>query len=468
MQARQPAIIKTRSSVLKSEIKILTPNGILGYGIPVDDFRRGIESEPDAIIVDAGSTDPGPYLLGLGATIVTREAYIRDLELILEASAKHKIPVFISSAGGPGIGAHVDQLADIVRHISQEHGYRFKLAKIYADIDRSVVRDSLREGKIGPCGSSPALTEADIDQSTHIVAQMGAEPFSRVLGEHPDIDIIISGRAYDPAPFAGLCMRHGIDPGIYWHMGKIMECGANCAEPKGKVILATVSKDSFILEPMNSAERCTQASVAAHTLYEKTRPDYLTGPGGILDLRGSKYEQIDDRRVRVSGSKFLPSETYTVKLEGAGVIGYRTIFIGGIRDPILIGQIDDFLARVKAEACETYPEVASGAASVNFHVYGKNGVMGEFEPLKHVAPHEVGLLGEVTAPTQELANAICNSTRISVLHTPYPGQLATAGNFAIPLNPPENPIGPVCKFSIYHVMAVDSPDALFPIRYLEI
>ena len=93
--------------------------------------------------------------------------------------------------------------------------------------------------------------------------------------------------------------------------------------------------------------------------------------------------------------------------------------------------------------------------------------MGDLDPLKHLIPHEVGLLGEVTAPTQELANAICSSVRINVLHMPYPGQLATSGNFAIPLNPPENPIGPVCEFSIYHLMDIDAPSDFFPVRYTE-
>ena len=77
-------------------------------------------------------------------------------------------------------------------------------------------------------------------------------------------------------------------------------------------------------------------------------------------------------------------------------------------------------------------------------------------------------MGEITATTQEQANAICSQARIIVLHMPYPGQLATAGNFAIPLNPPENPIGPVCRFNIYHLMEVESPDELFPVRLLEI
>jgi len=104
---------------MKDEIRILTPNGILGYGIPAADFWRGIDHKPDAMIVDGGSTDPGPYLLGLPKTLVTREAYLRDLSLMLDACANRKIPIYISSAGGPGIRQHVDLMVDIIAEIAQ-------------------------------------------------------------------------------------------------------------------------------------------------------------------------------------------------------------------------------------------------------------------------------------------------------------------------------------------------------------
>ena len=94
--------------------------------------------------------------------------------------------------------------------------------------------------------------------------------------------------------------------------------------------------------------------------------------------------------------------------------------------------------------------------------------MGELEPEKDFVPLEVGILGEVTAQTQELAHAICSNARINVLHTPYAGQMATAGNFAIPLNPPENDIGPVCRFSLYHLMEVESPLEPFSSRIVEV
>ena len=445
------------------EIKILTPIGMLGYGIPDADFWRGVDGGIDAIIVDAGSTDPGPYQLGLSKMIVSRAALEKDVRLMLAGRAKARVPLLISSAGGPGINAHVDQTIEIIRDIAREENYRLKVAAIYADIDPAVVRERFRQGRITSCASAPELTPADIDESVNIVAQMGAEPILKVLQEHPDIGVIVAGRAYDPAPHAAFCLFKGIDdPGIYWHMGKIMECGAVCAEPKGRVIIASVRADSFDLEPMNPKERCTKLSVAAHTLYEKTRPDLLSGPGGVLDLNGAHYEQLTARKVRVHGSVFRPTPVYQVKLEGAALAGHRTIFIGGIRDPILIGQIDSFLESLRGRIAVAHPELRSGEAQVNFHLYGKNGVMGALEPHKDHVPLEIGVLGEVTAKTQELANAICSSARIGVLHMPYPGQMATAGNFAIPLNPPESPIGPVFRFSLYHLMEVDSPLELFP------
>jgi hypothetical protein len=119
-------------------------------------------------------------------------------------------------------------------------------------------------------------------------------------------------------------------------MGKIMECGALCSTPKSKEALALVRKDSFDIVPLDPLSRCTVISVAAHSLYEKTRPDVLIGPGGELHLDTAVYEQLsDDRTVRVTGARFLPID-HTVKLEGARTDGYHSVFMGGIRDPILI------------------------------------------------------------------------------------------------------------------------------------
>jgi hypothetical protein len=57
-----------------------------GLGYPLDHFWHGIHTyKPNAIIVDSGSTDPGPYLLGTGLKLCSKASYIRDLTPIATA-----------------------------------------------------------------------------------------------------------------------------------------------------------------------------------------------------------------------------------------------------------------------------------------------------------------------------------------------------------------------------------------------
>lgn len=193
---------------------------MLGYGYNITDFLKCCEARrPHAIISDAGSTDSGPQKLALGVTTCPREAYVRDFGPMLFACSKHHIPVLIGSCGGSGTNAQVDLFADIVRELSQTHGYHFKVAKIYAEFDKAQVCEAIINGDVGPCGPVPPLTPSIVDATTVIVGQMGAEPFSAALAG--GADVILGGRAYDPAPYAAVCLRAGIDPGIAWHMGKV-------------------------------------------------------------------------------------------------------------------------------------------------------------------------------------------------------------------------------------------------------
>jgi hypothetical protein len=451
---------------INDEIRILTPSGMLGYGFPLDHFKRGLALEPHAITIDSGSTDSGPQKLGLGEMTCSREAYIKDLEVLLGAQHEAGVPLLISSAGGDGSNLHVDAFRDMIAEIARRNGWRFRLAKIYADIDKDHIRRELKAGRIEPLGPVPPLDPREIEAATVIVAQMGAEPFLEAL-DGGDVDVIVSGRSYDPSPTAAVAIRAGFDPALAWHMGKIMECGALCAEPVGRSVIGCLQRDHFEIEPLNPAERCTTASVAAHTLYEKSHPFLLPGPGGTLDLSNCRYEQVTDRRVRVSGSRFDPGSRYTVKLEGAKTAGWRSIFIAGARDPIFIAQIDSILDKVIAAARATFSEVPEETYRIIPHIYGKNGVMGDLEPVKTPA-HELCLIVEVAAATQALATAICGKLRTSLMHAPYPGRIATAGNLASPFTPLEIPLGQACAFNVYHLMTVDSPTALFPIRYEEI
>ena len=312
-------------------LRIFTPIGCVGYGYSLQTFWNTLDTyDVDAIICDAGSTDSGPQKLALGHTTVPKESYEADLEPMVATAHTYHVPVIITSAGGDGSNDHVDLLVDQIDAIVSKRQYRtLKVLKLYAEIPKPTVHDAMQAGKIGPCGGGvPPLTANDIDSASRIVAQMGIEPFLTAMHDNPDFDIIIAGRTYDPAPYAAFCAYHGFDNlGVTYHMGKIMECGAQCALPKSREALATIRHDSFDIMPLDPGARCSTLSVAAHTLYEKTRPDFHYGPDGMLDLTKATYTELSDgKSVRVKGSVFKPSNReskWTIKLEGARTNGFH-------------------------------------------------------------------------------------------------------------------------------------------------
>ena len=146
-------------------------------------------------------------------------------------------------------------------------------------------------------------------------------------------------------------------------------------------------------------------------------------------------------------------------------MGFRCLTIAGTRDPIMIAGIDETLAAVKARVEKILGNEAK--AQVFFHRYGKNGVMGGLEPLKDAVSHELGIVIEAVAQTQEEANTVCSLTRSTLLHYGYPGRVATAGNLAFPFSPSDTPAGAVYEFSLYHLMPID-PNTAFPFRMEEV
>ncbi|KAK0614840.1 hypothetical protein B0T17DRAFT_497656 [Bombardia bombarda] len=474
-----------------AELRILTPIGMLGYSFKEDLFWEAIEEGVDAVILDSGSTDSGPSRLALGTPGVTREGYENDLRILVAACHHHNTPLLIGacpscmhslhitaikltaktgSAGGDGTNAHVDFIVDIIASIITSQSYRsMKVVTITADIPHATVTSKFKSGLISPCSSAvPPVQQRDIDDAPVIVAQMGYEPWLKAMKEHPDFDIIIGGRSYDPSPYAAFCVYKGFaDLGPAYHMGKIMECGAVCALPKSAEALAIVRHDgSFDVRPLAPTARCTPLSVAAHTLYEKTRPDLLAGPGGVLDVTDASYEQLKDgRTTRVRGSKFrpLPEGKYTVKLEAARVAGYKAMFIGGIRDPIMIGQLDNLVPMLKDRLHANF----SFPFELEVQLYGKEEIV---KGLGHAyagqeqsyGNREVGVLGKILAETQEKATTVAQLAKTYFIHAPYPGQVATAGNFMMPLSPCHMALGPGSEFCLYHLMQVDDPSELFP------
>ena len=453
---------------MKREFRILSATAILGYGFPAASFAAGMEREPDLIAVDAGSTDPGPYYLGAGVSFTDRNAVKRDLEVMILAGLSRKIPVIIGSAGGSGAEPHLKWCREIVEEIAREQDLHFRLALIHAEFDKEFLLQALDGGQITPLEPAPALTADLIHASAHLVGQMGSEPFIRALDMAPDV--ILAGRSYDPSVFACLAIRQGYDRGLALHLGKILECAAICATPGSgsDCMFGYLGEDYFRVEPLNPARSCTTLSVAAHTLYEKTNPYILPGPGGHLDLTDCHFEQETDRIVRVSGSRFIPSPRYAITLEGARPIGFRTISIAGVRDPVMISEIDGITKGVEERVADNFRD-RSWDYHLRFNVYGRDGVMADLEPTPSTSGvHELGIVIEATAETQEQADTICAFARSTMLHYGYTGRRATAGNLAFPYSPSDCHIGAVYVFSVYHLLAVDDPAAHFPIEIVEL
>ena len=443
-------------------ITVLTPTGTLGYGFDPDALHRGMQLKPNVIAVDAVSTDPGPAYLGSAEPLCSRRVVKEELRQLIEAARSASIPLVIGSAGGSGRRELVDWTVNIVREIAKDQKLHFNLAWIYADVSPERVKQAISADEIDDFEAGFSLTPQAIDASSAIVAQMGWEPIAQALDE--GAEIVVAGRACDDLAIASYPIAAGADIALATHMGKILECGAFSAEPFAMdVMMGFLHADHFVLEPGSLDRKASLKSVAAHSLYERENPFLQRGPGGAVDLSDCRFEALGTRQVRVSGAKFLADEHYRVKLEGAAKVGYRSLCMAGIRCPTMIDRLDEILEFARQKTIDHF---SPDEVTLSFRVYGRDGVMAQLEPNRQQSlSHELGLLMDVTAASQELAHGACHFLSGHLLHVAYPGQMNTSGNLAFPYSPSDIDAGAVYEFSIYHLMQTLSPTELFDIEH---
>lgn len=449
-----------------NEFRLLSTSGILGYGFPEASLSAGLERKPDMIGVDGGSVDPGPYYLGAGKPFCSKMAIRRDLRLMLKAAVANRIPMLIGTCGGAGGAPHLQLVVDLVRDIAREENLHFPMAVIHAEQDKALVKKRLRQGRVKPLAQRPPLDEATVERAERIVGMMGPEPFVKALDD--GAQIVLAGRSTDPAPFAAAAMRAQCGPAQSWYAGKMLECGATAAVPKGHdCLLVTVRDDHVECEPLNPERRCTPLSVANHSLHENASPIRHVEPGGILHTEDCRFEAVSERAVRASGMRWQPADTYTVKLEGVEHAGWRALTICGTRDPLLIAGLDPFLAAVRRNVEQKAADI--GATQDRYRLiirsYGHDGVMAAREPVREIGSHELGFLVEVVADDPEIAGAVLAIARANMLHTDFPGRLCREGNMAFPFSPSDIEAGPVYRFSVFHTVVPDDPLEMFPIEY---
>ncbi|MBE0532335.1 MAG: acyclic terpene utilization AtuA family protein [Rhodospirillales bacterium] len=449
-------------------LKIICPNGHLGFApLKVESFRLGVAAKPDYIAADSGSDDVGPGPLGSDTSTSPRQWQEQDLKEMLLASREIGVPMIIGSAGDTGTNSRVDMYVDIVKALAERHKLgKFRLGWFYSNVTKEQVLGCMRAGEIieGLDGRG-AMTEEVVAATQNIVAMAGVHPYVELLKR--GCDVIIGGRSSDCAVFAAPAIHHGFTEDQAYYLGKVLECASFCAEPYGgkETVLGEITRQNDVLvSAMHPAQRCTPASVAGHAMYERANPYYEFVAGGMLDMRECDYRQVDAKTTRITGFKFVPAERVKVKLEGSGKIGERFVGIAGIRDPYTIAHVDEVMAWARQAVIDRF---GPAGWELHYNVYGRNGIMGDMEPLRDRPAHELCVVVQGVAPTREMAEEVTMTGTRQMFYARLPDVKGTAGSVAFELDE-VLPASPAYEWTFNHVMPVDDPLSLFPIHTADI
>lgn len=440
--------------------RVLIPSGALGLSYDHDALALGIANKPDVIAIDGGSTDSGPFYLGQGVSKYSTGSTKSEWRALMIARAQAGVPLVIGTAGTCGADACVDWFFDITSDIARELGQSIKVALLYSGQTADSILDGMQRDRVKPLSAAPPIDETTIISCTNIVALAGAEQIQAAL--ETGADIVIAGRTTDTAIIAAVPLMKGDHAGAVWHGAKVGECGAiSTTQPNSGVIQLDFDDTGFTMAPLATGARATPDTVSAHMLYENSNPHILYEPGGYLDVADATYRAVDAASVRVEGAKWVPGP-YTVKLEGARIAGYQTVSLAILRDKRYVDNVrawsDDIVMK-----CNKKVEAQLSILPDDFHIeirlIGVDAALGALET-KTQLPHEVGVLGIVTAQTQERAGEIAKMLNPFLLHHPLTHD-EPMPTFAFPFSPAEMQRGPLYEFCLNHVLHLDDPMAAF-------
>ncbi len=449
-------------------MRFICPNGHLGFAPSKrESFDLGAKTRPDFYCCDSGSSDIGPGPLGGDYSVSPYEWQKHDLEMMLVAARKQGAPMIIGSAGDTGTRSRVDLYVQIIKDLARKHKMApFKLAYFYSDVPKEYLKNKLDQGEaIEGLDGRKELTLEELEQTNRIVAVAGIHPYIKAL--EMGADVIIGGRSSDIAIFAAPAIKDGFPEGLSYYMGKTLECASFCAEPYGakESVIGEITAEDVKVTAMSPYQRCTVASVAGHAMYERSNPYFEYMAGGMIDMTNCHYEQYDEKTCRVTGPVFVPIEgKIKVKLEGSGKVGERFVGIAGIRDPYTIKHIDKVLDWAREQVKERFGEEGY---ELYYNVYGKNGVMGELEPIKESKSHELCIVCQGIAETKEMAEEITMTGTRQIFYARLPEVKGTAGTAAFGFEE-VLPATAGYKWTINHTVSVDDPMELFDVRLIEV
>ena len=449
-------------------VRVLIPSGALGLNYDKQALDRAIAAKPDIIAIDGGSTDSGPSYLGRGVSKYARSSTKIEWAGLMEARARAGCPLVIGTAGTCGTDSAVDWMLDITREIAVEKSQRLKVAVLRSSQDPAAIARSFEAAEVTPLPNAPEIDARGIAACSNIVALAGVEQIQAALAT--GADIVIAGRTTDTAIIAALPLEHQCHAGGAWHGAKIGECGALCAtNPQSGVILVDFDTEGFTVTPMADGAHATPHTVSAHMLYENSDPFILYEPGGHLDVTHATYTALDDTSVRVTGSVWVPSEQYCVKLEGARPAGYQTVLMALLRDRHYVENAqrwaDDIVEKCSAKARDRLG-VNAEDFRIEIRLIGQNASFGALET-NTSPPPEVGAIGIVTARTEALSSEIGKLLNPYLLHHPLTTN-EEQPTFAFLFSPAEMPRGLIYEFALNHVLQLADPMDAFRLEVQDI
>ncbi|MBW1722865.1 MAG: acyclic terpene utilization AtuA family protein [Deltaproteobacteria bacterium] len=447
-------------------LRFMCPNGHLGFApIKKESFYLGVETQPDFILADSGSDDIGPGPLGMDTSTSPLEWQRHDLELMLLAARKLGVPMIIGSAGDTGTNSRVDLYVEIIKDLAKKHGMsKFKIGYFYSEVSKEFLKKKIEAGQtVEGLDNRPALTIEELEATDRIVAMAGVHPYIKLLDL--GAEVIIGGRSSDCAIFAGPAIRAGFPEDLSYYLGKVLECASFCAEPYGgkETVIGEISMEDVKITAMHPNQRCTVASVAGHAMYERSNPYDEYVAGGRLDMSNCRYEQIDPKTTRITGPTFHPAKEFRVKLEGSGKVGERFIGLAGVRDPYTIAHIDQVIDWAREQVRERFGEEGY---ELYYNVFGRNGVMGDLEPLKDKPGHELCVVVQGVAPSKEMAEEVCMIGTRQMFYARLPEVKGTAGGVSFIVDE-VLAATPAYRWTINHTVALDDPLELFSTHLTE-
>jgi hypothetical protein len=446
-----------------AKVKVFIPYGAVGLDCSEEAFKAGLAMKPDIISSDAGSTDSGPYYLGSGHGKYSIRDIKRDLKRMVLGAHELGIPMTVGSAGTCGSDEGVDTTYQIIKEICIEAGIDKKIARIYSQQNPEILKQKFREGKIKPLHGAPKITESTFDECSTIVALLGAESYQEAF--HHGADIIIGGRSTDTAVIAAYPLLKGCDPASCWHAAKTVECGGVCTSAglQGGVFME-VDNNGFTIFSVQPGSSVNPYMVSAHMIYENSNPLQLTEPGIQIDTSNSKYIALSDNAVRVEGTMitYIP---YTLKLEGAGPVGYQTISMVGIRERKVMQNPMTWINAVSKAGIEKLELSGIQSSQYDFWLrpYGYNG-FSNLAVEKDYIPNEILMMLTVTAETQTLATQIAKAFNPLLLHHNV-FESNQMPSYSFIFSPAEIERGIIYEFKLYHTVSISNPNELIRIEY---